>query len=351
MLVTPDWGAHHLAPAGRDHGPGRRLADLGHPRGSGASRRARRGKTRVPRRTPAGIHMPGPSWSPGLRGDRDRAGPLGTRVRRHDAVARCPGARADAPVLARRGHPDLRPRRGHDRARAARPTSTPGHRPACTCPGRRSGRSSAPSASTMLMAGLVFGGGLLLGGVVALILTLVGWLFDALKEYRNAVAADTTGHLDPLPAPRTPSLMLSVLAVLFVAGILLQTGLLPPGSASGGAPGASGSPAPSGSAAPSGAPPPSGGPPPSEPVTGDVDAHGAGHRLHRDRPSRARPTRRSRSPSTTATRACRTTSRSRTAAAGTRGAASRSTASRRRSTTSRRCRPARTSSCARSIRT
>ena len=88
---------------------------------------------------------------------------------------------------------------------------------------------------SILMAGLVFGGWLLVAGVVALILTLVGWLVDAVKEYRNAVAADETGHLEPLPAPRTPSLMLSVLGVIFVGEILLQTGLLPPGSASGGA--------------------------------------------------------------------------------------------------------------------
>ena len=135
---------------------------------------------------------------------------------------------------------------------------------------------------SMLMAGLVFGGWLLLGGVVALILTLVGWLVDALKEYRNAVAADATGHLDPLPDPRTPSLMLSVLAVIFVAGVLLQTGLLPPGSASGGAPGASGSPAPSGSAAPSGAPPPSGRAAADRARDRRREAHGPGHRVHRE---------------------------------------------------------------------
>ena len=123
---------------------------------------------------------------------------------------------------------------------------------------------------TMLMAGLVFGGWLLLAGVGALIATLVGWLFDAGREYRSTVEADQTGHLEAQPAPRTPSLLLSVLGVIFVAGILLQTGLLPPGSASGGAPSASGSPAPSGSGEPSGPPPASGGPPASQPATGDV---------------------------------------------------------------------------------
>ncbi len=229
---------------------------------------ARRGKTRVLRRTPAGIHMPGPSWSPvfaaigtalvlwGLvfGGMMLWLGVLalvltllywlaeGIRIYEHDVGTTMPALPAEVHT---------------------------GPPPGVHMPGPSFRPILGAIGVTMLMAGLVFGGGLLLGGVVALILTLVGWLFDALKEYRNAVAADTSGHLDPLPAPRTPSLMLSVLAVIFVTGVLLQTGLLPPGSASGGAPGASGSPAPSGSAAPSG-PPPSGGPPPSEPVTGDV---------------------------------------------------------------------------------
>ena len=57
----------------------------------------------------------------------------------------------------------------------------------------------------MLMLGLVFGGWLLAAGVIALILTLVGWLIDAVKEYRKTVEADTTGHLENIPAPRTPT--------------------------------------------------------------------------------------------------------------------------------------------------
>ncbi len=231
---------------------------------------ARRGKTRLTRRTPAGIHMPGPSWAPifaavgaallfwGLvfGGLMLWLGILalvltllywlaeGIRIYDHDVGSTVPALPADV---------------------------HPGPPPGVHMPGPSFRPILGAIGVTMLMAGLVFGGWLLVGGVVALILTLVGWLIDALKEYRNAVAADRTGHLDPLPDPRTPSLLLSVLGVIFVAGILLTTGLLPPGSASGGAPGASGSPAPSGSAAPSGPPPASGGPPPSAPATGDVN--------------------------------------------------------------------------------
>jgi hypothetical protein len=230
---------------------------------------ARRGKTRLTRRTPAGIHMPGPSWSPifaaigaallfwglvygGLMlvlGILALALTLlywlaeGIRNYDHDVGSTVPAL----PAAVHTGPP-----------------------PGVHMPGPSFRPFLGAIGVSMLMAGLVFGGPLLLGGVVALILTLVGWLVDALKEYRNAVAADVTGHLDPLPDPRTPSLLLSVLAVIFVAGVLLTTGLLPPGSASGGAPGASGSPAPSGSAAPSGPPPSSEGPSPTGPVTGDV---------------------------------------------------------------------------------
>ena len=56
----------------------------------------------------------------------------------------------------------------------------------------------------MLMLGLVFGGWLLAAGRHRAVATLVGWLVDARKEYVKAVEADTTGHLESLPAPRTP---------------------------------------------------------------------------------------------------------------------------------------------------
>lgn len=233
---------------------------------------ARRGKARLARRTPAGIHMPGPSWAPvfaaigtamllwGLvyGGAMLWLGVLalvltllywlaeGMRIYDHDVGSTVPALPAEI----------------HD-----------GPPPGVHMPGPSFRPILGALGVSMLMAGLVFGGWLLLAGVVALIVTLVGWLVDAVKEYRSTVEADRTGHLEAQPAPRTPSLLLSVLGVVFVAGILLQTGLLPPGSASGGVPSASGSPAPSGSTPPSGGPPPSGapsgGPPPSA-VTGDV---------------------------------------------------------------------------------
>jgi plastocyanin len=121
----------------------------------------------------------------------------------------------------------------------------------------------------MLFLGLVFGGWLLAAGVIALILTLVGWLVDATKEYRKTEEADTTGHLENIPAPRTPRALLWALAILLIGGVVLQAGWLPPGDASG----AEGSPAPSGEAPASGEPPASGAPPASgeaPPASGDV---------------------------------------------------------------------------------
>ena len=37
--------------------------------------------------------------------------------------------------------------------------------------------------------------------MIALILTLVPWLFDAINEYRRTVEADRTGHLENGPDP------------------------------------------------------------------------------------------------------------------------------------------------------
>ena len=73
---------------------------------------------------------------------------------------------------------------------------------------------------TMLMFGLVFGGWLLLAGVIALILTLVGWLVDAIGGVPpRPVEADRTGHLENIPDPHVPRLLFTALIVLFVGGV------------------------------------------------------------------------------------------------------------------------------------
>ena len=57
----------------------------------------------------------------------------------------------------------------------------------------------------MLMLGLVFGEWLLAVGVIGLVLSLLGWMTAARREYVQTVEADATGHLEPLPDPRPPS--------------------------------------------------------------------------------------------------------------------------------------------------
>ena len=76
-----------------------------------------------------------------------------------------------------------------------------------------------------LFLGLVFGGWLLAVGVIALITTLIGWLTDAVLDYRRVVEAETTGHIDNGPPPATPRRMFTVLVVLIVGAAVLQSGV------------------------------------------------------------------------------------------------------------------------------
>ena len=156
----------------------------------------------------------------------------------------------------------------------------------------------------MLMLGLVFPGWLLAVGVIALILTLVGWLTDANREYR----ADRRGRPDrpprERPAPRPPSLLFAALVILLVLGVALQAGWLPPTSASaepvepGGLRGTRWRPAGSGRPIGSGG---SGGPPPASGAAADVTLT-AQNIAFDTTPSPRRPASRSSSRSSTRTR-------------------------------------------------
>jgi plastocyanin len=112
---------------------------------------------------------------------------------------------------------------------------------------------------TALVAGMVIGGWALAVGVIALVLTLLGWLWDARREYVAVEAADRTGHLDLGGAPAWPKATFAVLAILVVVGLVLTTQVVPDNGTAGAsaAPGASGAPAGGGttaSAAPSAMP-------------------------------------------------------------------------------------------------
>jgi plastocyanin len=216
-----------------------------------------RGKQRIAPIAPPGVHMPGPSWSPVFAAigafllflGLVFGGPiliLGTialaltllywlvealRIYEHDVGATAP----PMPVVVHDGPP-----------------------PGVHMPGPSFLPILGAIGTAMLFLGLVFGEWLLAVGVIALVLTLVGWLRDARREYIKTVEADATGHLEPLPDPRVPRGLFAALAFLLVAGFVIQAGWLPPREASGAA-GPSGAPAASGEPPSSAPPPPSGG--------------------------------------------------------------------------------------------
>ena len=240
---------------------------------------ARRGVARIEPKPPGGIHMPGPSWAPVFAA-------LGTGLLFLGLVFGGPilalGTIALVLTLLYWGREGLR-LYDHDVEHTR--VAVPSRADAVPPPGiHMPGPSFRPIlgalGTALLFLGLVFGGLLLAVGVVALILTLIGWLTDARREYVNAVQADRTGHLESLPAPRTPARLFATLAILVVAATVLQSGVLG-GGASGDAggsppPGQSApAPPPGGSGGPSGAPSGEpGGPPPGPPADATVEASG-----------------------------------------------------------------------------
>jgi plastocyanin len=223
---------------------------------------ARRGVRREAPRTPAGIHMPGPSWAPVFAAAGTFLLFLGLVF---GGVTLVLGASALVLTLLYWLAEGLHL---YDRDIQSTRTIVPSREDATPPPGvHMPGPSFRPLlgalGTALLFLGLVFGGLLLAVGVIALVAGLVGWLTDARREYVKAVEADRTGHLESLPAPRPPARLFATLAVLVVAAAVLQSGVLTEGSANGGEPGASASAPASGEApsgAPSGEPPGSGGP-------------------------------------------------------------------------------------------
>jgi plastocyanin len=125
------------------------------------------------------------------------------------------------------------------------PAIHPGPPPGVHMPGPSFRPILASLGVAVLFAGLVFGGWVLLVGLLFLVTALLGWLNDARKEYQQVVRADTTGHLENEPAPTWPKTVLTVFSVLIVAAVALNAGWLPPRSATGDGGGAGASAAPS----------------------------------------------------------------------------------------------------------
>jgi plastocyanin len=203
----------------------------------------RRGKGRITPHPPPGIHLPGPSYAPILGG-------IGTAVFLLGLVFG--GALLVAGViilvlsLLYWGSEALS---DYDRAvRTERALVVVEHReppPGVHLPGPSFRPILASLALTILFFGLVFGGWILAVGILATIVTLLGWLRDARREYTNVVAADRTGHLENLGVPNWPRRLVTVFAILVIGALVVDLGIVPPRSDSavgGGGPGGSAEP-------------------------------------------------------------------------------------------------------------
>jgi len=203
---------------------------------------ARRGKRRIAPATPAGIHMPGPSFAPFFAAIGAFLLFLGLVF---GGVALVLGTIALVLTLLYWLAEGLRVY-DHDIA----PTATvlpavvhEGPPPGVHVPGPSWRPFVAAIGTTLLFLGLVFGEWLFAVGVIALILGLIGWLPDARKEYVKTVEADATGHLENIPEPRVPSRQLTFLAMLVIGAVVIQSGVLANKSANGETPAGSSAPA------------------------------------------------------------------------------------------------------------
>jgi len=212
----------------------------------------RRRPGRIKPVTPAGIHMPGPTYAPIF-------GAVGTFLLFLGLVYNGPLLAVGLIVLllsllywGREGLVD------YDHVAGDRSSLPVVVHPGSPFGVHMSGPSFRPFLAALgvaiLFAGLIYGGWVLAVGVLFTIVSLLGWLNDARKEYHQVERADTTGHLENEPAPGWPKTLLSVFAFLLIAAVALNAGWFPPRSAAGGTGG------PGGSAAPSGGPGGSGGP-------------------------------------------------------------------------------------------
>jgi plastocyanin len=206
----------------------------------------RRGKRRLVPAAPAGIHMPGPSFAPLLAA-------VGAFFLVFGVVAGglwlLIGGLILVVTLLYWGREEMRDYDRSPGAAAAGVAALPGPLPVPAGTPPAGVHIPPPSfrpilvslAATILVAGLVVGGWLLVVGAIALVITLLGWLWDARREYVATESADRTGHLASGGAPSWPVGTLVALAVLVVIGVVLGAGIL--GDGGGAVPGGSAPPA------------------------------------------------------------------------------------------------------------
>jgi len=185
----------------------------------------RRGKTRQKPAAPEGLHMPGPSFAPVFAA-------IGMGVLLFGLVLGTEllivGLIIFVLSLLYWGREGLREYDHLVGAERLPVVVHPGPPAGVHMPGPSFRPILGALSMTVLFFGLVFGGWLLLAGVLFLASALLGWLADARGEYRKTVEADSTGHLENLPAPHYPTRLLGTFTVITVLAVLLTAGVLPP---------------------------------------------------------------------------------------------------------------------------
>src|SRR6266576_53399 len=163
-------------------------------------RRRRSGRIQPP--PPPGVHMPGPTYAPVLAA-------FGTFLLFAGLVFPGPLLAIGLAVLVLTllywGREGLRDYDHLADEHLALPAVVhPGPPPGVHMPGPSFRPILAALGVFVVFAGLVFGGPVLAVGVIFMIVSLLGWLNDARKEYRQIVRADTTGHIENEPPPGWP---------------------------------------------------------------------------------------------------------------------------------------------------
>ncbi len=207
----------------------------------------RRGKRRITPRAPAGIHMPGPSYAPVFAAIGMGVLLFGVVLGGEWIIVGIVALTLSLLYWGREGLAEYDHLVDAQRLPAVVHQGPP---PGVHMPGPSFQPIVAALSMMVLFFGLVFGGWLLLAGVLFLAAALLSWLADARGEYVKTVEADQTGHIENLPAPGYPKRLLGTFSVITVLAILLTAGVLPPRDPEP-AP-VDGSPAPSGEGPPSG---------------------------------------------------------------------------------------------------
>ena len=197
----------------------------------GSAGPVRRGKRRQVPRTPAGLHMPGPSFAPIL-------GAVGVFFLGFGLVAGGLWTLVGALVLTvtllywgREALRDYDTAAAHDGGAVVivgalqAPAGSPPEGVHIPAPSFRP--LLVAGAMTILVLGLVLGGWALILGFIAVVVTTLGWLWDATKEYRATEHADITGHLDAGGNPPWPRATFAALVVIVVAALVLSSNVLP----------------------------------------------------------------------------------------------------------------------------